>query len=74
MIFTVSFVIGFLGRPTFNPIRGTVLVVLYFAYICLNLPGVIFRWLAAHFTVTLPAACFSMHHLSSPFFLTLTIP
>ena len=31
MISIVSFVTCFLGRPTFNPISGTVLVFLYFA-------------------------------------------
>jgi hypothetical protein len=73
MICIVSFVICFFGRPRFFLIVGVVLFVLYCAYSCLNLLGVIFRWLAAHFTVTFPAACFSRHHLSSPLFLTLTI-
>ena len=63
----------FFGRSRFCSIVGVVLVVLYCAYSCLNFFGVIFRWLAAHFTVTFPAACFSRPHLSSPLFLTLTI-
>ena len=65
MIFIVSLVICFLGLPRFWPIVGGVLLfVLYCAYSCLNLLGVILRWLAAHFTVTFPAACFSRHHLT----------
>lgn len=67
-------VICFLGLPRFCPmVGGVLLVVLYFAYICLNRLGVILRWLAAHFTVILPVACFSRHHLRVCLFLTLTI-
>ena len=58
MISTVSGVICFLGRPRFLPMVGVVLlVVLYCAYSCLNLLGVIFRWFAACFMVILFCSC-----------------
>ena len=57
MMSIVSCVICFLGRPRFFPIVGVVFVFLYWVYICLNLLGVIFRWLAACFMVILFSAC-----------------
>lgn len=73
MISIVCGVIGFLGRPTFFPIVGMVLVVLYWVYSCLNRLGVIFRWFAAVFMVMLFCACCCRHHLSCFLFLILAM-